>query len=107
LRSSWSKADAGALVLKVAPIGVDPGGSNPEQEIPLPRDLPPGGRLRMVLPADRLPSSWANLSLRIEPSFAGVGAVEVPPELADLKISAGRLTADAAGSVPAAESRTR
>jgi hypothetical protein len=107
LRSNWPKADAGALVLRIVPIGVDPLESGQGREIPLPQDLPPGGRLQMVLPADRLPSSWAKLSLKVEPAFAGVGEVEVPPPMADLRISEERLAPDVAGSRSTAESRTR
>jgi hypothetical protein len=107
LRSNWPKADAGALVLRIVPIGGDTMESSPVREIPLPEDLPPGGRLRLVLRADRLPASWAKLPWKIEPAFAGVGEVEVPPPIADLRISEERLAPDVAGSPPTAESRTR
>ena len=53
----------------------------------MPRDLPPGGRLKITVPADRLPASWADLPLTIEPSFTGVGRREASAQTADLKIA--------------------
>ena len=53
----------------------------------MPQDLPPGGRLKMTVPADRLPSSWANRPLTVEPSFTGVGRREASAQTADLKIA--------------------
>jgi hypothetical protein len=106
LRSDWTKADAGALVLRIAPIGVDPAESTREREIPLPQDLPPGGRLKLVLRSDRLPSSWATLPLKVEPAFASVGELEVPAQTADLQIREEPHSADVAGSRPTIESPT-
>jgi hypothetical protein len=107
MRSNWPKADAGALVLRIVPIGVEPGESGQGREIPLPHDLPPGGELKMVLPADRLPSSWTKLPLQVEPAFATVGQVEVPPGMADLRIAVDRVSPEVAGAQPTGESRTR
>jgi hypothetical protein len=98
LRSQWSKATAGAIVLSIAPVGVDTGESNEPREIPLPRDLAAGDRLTMTVPTDRLPPSWANRPLRVEPSFAQVGHREASPQSADLKISSGGLAAGLAHS---------
>ena len=41
-----------------------PGTVEVAREIPMPQDLPPGGRLKVTVPADRLPPSWASLALR-------------------------------------------
>jgi hypothetical protein len=107
LRSSWPRADAGALVLRVAPLGVGPTKSGGEREIPLPRDLQAGGQLRMALPDDRIPASWSGLPLRVELSFTDVGAVEAAPAVADLKISVIETAPRIAGAHSADEPPTR
>jgi hypothetical protein len=107
LRSSWPRADAGALILRVAPLGGGPIESGNEREIPLPRDLQAGGQLRMALSDDRIPPSWSDLPLRVELSFKDVGAVEAPLASADLKISAVETAARVAGSHSADEPATR
>ena len=61
--------------------------SDPAREISLPEDLPPGGQLNVVIPADRLPAQWVKMRIRIMPTIAGVGEREVAPERADLKLS--------------------
>jgi hypothetical protein len=86
LRSQWIKASDGGLVLRIAPLDGKCGNVEHKWEVPIPRDLPPGGRLKLLVPADRLPSSRANRALEIEPSFTGVGQVEVSADRADLKI---------------------
>jgi hypothetical protein len=98
LRAEWDQASAGAMVLRFVPIRVDGKQAGEAWEIPLPRDLPPGGRVTVRVPADRLPPCWADSSLRVEPSFAQVGHLEAPPEAADLKISLDRLATDVARS---------
>jgi hypothetical protein len=90
LQSRWPRARAGALVLRVAPQGVETAGPNEARELPLPCDLPPGARLNLEVPADRLPPEWADLSLRAEPAFTGVAQAEASSEEADIKIVAGR-----------------
>jgi hypothetical protein len=86
LRSQWITASDGGIVLRFSPTGGDIKAREEFQEVPLPRDLPPGGRLKITVPADRLPSSWANLPLTVEPSFTGVGRREASAQTADLKI---------------------
>ena len=61
--------------------------SDLSREISLPEDLPPGGRLNVVIPTDRLPLRWAKTSVQVVPTVAGVGQREVAPERADLKLS--------------------
>ena len=87
LRSQWLQASDGGIVLKFAPNGGDTGAREEFQEVPLPCDLPPGGRLTITVPADRLPASWAAGPLTIEPSFTGVGRREASAQTADLKIA--------------------
>jgi len=98
LRSQWAQANAGAVVLRFVPIGLDPREPEQDREIPLSRDIPAGASLKVAVPADRLPSTWANLALRVEPSFAGVGHVEASPQTADLKISVDGLATELARS---------
>jgi hypothetical protein len=91
MRSRWPRANAGALVLRVAPQGAVSSEADQAQEIPLPRDLPPGGRLRLDIPPDRLPASWADRVLRVEPAFAGLGAPTESSRNADIKMSVDQL----------------
>jgi len=107
LRSQWAGANAGAIVLRFEPIGLNPREPDPGREIPLPQDLPAGGCLKVAVPADRLPSTWAGLSLRVEPSFARVGHVEASPQAADLKISVDEVATEVARSRAPAEERKR
>jgi len=107
LRSQWAEANAGAIVLRFVPIGLDPREPDPGREIPLPQDLPAGGCLKVAVPADRLPSSWAKLPLQVEPSFVRVGHVEASPRAADLKISVDGLATEVARSRAPAEERKR
>ncbi len=87
LRSQWTRASDGGLVFKISLLDARLGEDEIAREIPLPEDLRPGERMTVLIPTDRLPSSWAGRSLRIEPSFSGVGQVEALAETADLKIS--------------------
>ena len=87
MRSQWIRASDGGIVLRFAPFAANSQTGEMAREIPMPQDLPPGVRLKVTVPADRLPTSWANRALKIEPSFTGVGQVEVVAERADLKIS--------------------
>ena len=81
MRSQWIRASDGGIVLRFSLLEDRlPGQSRIAREIPMPQDLPPGGRLKLTVPADRLPASWANLPLKIEPSFTGVGQAEAPAE---------------------------
>jgi hypothetical protein len=98
LRSQWAQTSAGAIVLKFVPIRQDNKEPDQSWEIPLPRDVPAGGRVAVSVPADRLPPGWANSRLRIEPSFTSVGHFEAPPETADLKIAVDGLAAQVARS---------
>jgi hypothetical protein len=105
LRSRWIRAVDGGIVLSVAPVGADAASVETAREIPLPEDLPPCGRLKITVPTDRLPLSWANLPLRIEPSFTGVGQTEAPPARADLKIAIEGSVAGIARTPQATETR--
>jgi hypothetical protein len=107
MRSNWPKADAGALVLRVVPIGIDSTEPDQGREVPLPQDLPPGGELKMVLATDRFPSSWARVPLKVEPAFASVGQVEVPPGIADLRIAVNPVFPEVAAARATVESRVR
>ena len=57
------------------------------RQISLPEDLPPGKRLHVAIPTDRLPYGWSKTPLQVVPMVAGVGKSEVSPEQADLKLS--------------------
>lgn len=107
LRSRWEKLDAGALVLRIAPAGSIANEADAERELMLPADLPPGGRLTVAVPADRWPSSWAGLPLRVEPTFARVGHREAAPGSADLTIAVDRPAAEIARPHATAEVRSR
>jgi hypothetical protein len=100
LRSRWPKANTGALVLRFTPMGVVATDSDGAREVPLPEDLPPGGRLDVVVPTDRLPWNWANRPLRVEPSFVGLDTIEAPPAMSELRIAADRPAAELARSRP-------
>jgi hypothetical protein len=93
MRTRWAQANAGAIVLRVAPNQLSPGDAQLARELPLPRDLPAGGRLTVAIPEDRLPPGWADRPLVVEPSFSQVGHLATGPETADLKISFDGLTA--------------
>jgi hypothetical protein len=86
LKSDWPQASAGAIVLKIGPIVSGREQVGDAREIPLPGDLPPGGRLTVAVPADRLPPEWSQRALEIEPAFTQVGQIEAAPQSADLKI---------------------
>ena len=113
LRSRWEQAEAGATVLRIAPegagtaagAGADEAGAG--RELPLPADLPPGGRMKLVVPADRWPSNWNGIPLRVGPSFVRVGHREAAAGSADLTITADRPPAEIARPVPADGSRSR
>jgi hypothetical protein len=107
LRSIWLKASDGGIVLSFAPVSGGGGTSEPPRELLLPEDLPPGGRLKVTVPFDRLPPNWASRPLVIEPSFAGVGRNEVAPAKAGLKISIERTTTKIARDRPVSETRSR
>jgi hypothetical protein len=100
LRSRWEKLDAGAMVLRIAPVGAVADAADAGRELPLPADLPPGGRLKLVVPADRWPSSWKDLPLRVLPTFARVGHVEAAAGSADLTIAADRPATEIARPLP-------
>jgi hypothetical protein len=87
LRSQWTGASAGAMVLRFEPADGGARGFALSREIPLPEDLPPGGRLNVVIPTDRLPFRWAKTSVQVVPTVTGVGEREVAQERADLKLS--------------------
>jgi hypothetical protein len=107
LLSPWLKANDGAMVLSCAPVSETGSSGDSAREIPLPQDLAPGERLRFKIPTDRLPPSWANHALRIEPCFTGVGSTTAPPANADLKIVIDETAAGIARKPPATESRVR
>jgi hypothetical protein len=107
LRSQWLRASDGGIVLSCTPVGHDSGATEAAREIPLPEDLPPGGRLTMTIPADRLPSSWANWPLRIEPTFSGVGRTELAAVRADLRIAIERSTTGLARAPKPSSARAR
>jgi hypothetical protein len=87
LRSQWLRASDGGIVFKFSCAGRYPGPAESTREVPLPEDVPPGGRLKVRVPVDRLPASWAGRTLEIEPSFSGLGQAEAPAETADIKLS--------------------
>lgn len=87
LRSQWTRASDGGIVLRFSLLDARPGEAEIAREIPVPEDLAPGGRMTVLIPTDRLPSSWAGRPLRIEPSFSGVGHAEATTATADLKFS--------------------
>jgi len=110
LRSRWAKANAGAFVLRFAPIGRNSrGASIVEREVLLllPADVPPGGRLRVAVPVDRLPASWKDFGVEVVPSFSRVGRREAAPESADIKISLERPSTIATGPRPMGQARAR
>ncbi len=88
LRSAWLRAGDGGMVLKL--VGSSPAANLPvaEWEVPVPEDLPPGGRLTIRLPADRVPGQWSGQTFEIVPSFKGVGHALASKESADIMISA-------------------
>jgi hypothetical protein len=86
LCSEWTGANAGAMVLRFAPEKNNGVESKLAREIFLAEDLPPGGRLNVVIPTDRLPYPWAKSPVQVVPSVAGVGGSEVSAERADLKL---------------------
>ena len=96
MRSQWIRASDGGIVLRFSPFITDRQTGEVMREIPMPQDLPPGVRLKVTVPADRLPTSWANRALKIEPSFTGVGQAEAVAERADLKISIEKRLTDVA-----------
>jgi hypothetical protein len=106
LRSQWAEANAGAAVLRISPAGPESGNPADVREIALPRDLPPGGRLDLAVPVDRLPPDWANRPLQVEPSFARVGHLEASPQAALLKLSSDGPAPEVARSRAAFEERT-
>jgi hypothetical protein len=87
MRSRWPKANAGALVLRVAPLGTGAPEADEFWELPLPEDIPPGGSLRVKLRSDRFPASWAGQTLRVQPAFAGLSPLPESPQRADIKLS--------------------
>jgi hypothetical protein len=87
LRSRWTKASAGAMVLRFEPYGGGALLTDPAREISLPEDLPPGGQLNVVIPTDRLPAQWVKIPMQVLPTIAGVGERLVAPDRADLKLS--------------------
>jgi hypothetical protein len=87
IRSIWPRANDGGLVLRVAPHGADVSDPSNVREIPLPQDLPPGGNLSLALPSDRLPASWANLALDVEPVFTATGQEELSPLRENVRIA--------------------
>jgi hypothetical protein len=103
LKSQWIRASDGGMVLKFALSGTDCGAVDAAREIPMPEDLPPGGCVKLRVPADRLPSSWVGRALTIEPSFSGVGQAEAPAETADLRLSIKQAPSDIAQKPQAAE----
>ena len=107
LRSQWITASDGGIVLKFSPKNGDAKAPTEFQEVPLPKDLAPGARLTLTVPADRLPSSWASLPLTVEASFTGVGAREVSAQTADLKIAIEERPSAIARTRPATEVRDR
>jgi len=107
LRSRWPRANTGGLVLRVWPKGGDPSRAEEAREIPLPEDLPPGGRLKVDLGPNRLPPSWASMTLIAEPALAGVGQGTESPEKANIKISVERQPRDIARLRPRHEARKR
>ena len=107
LRSQWLQASDGGIVLRFAPKDGDTLAREEFQEVPLPRDLPPGGRLKITVPADRLPASWAAGPLTIEPSFTGVGRLEASAQTADLKIAVEESSAAIARTPSAPDVRGR
>ncbi len=107
LRSQWISASDGGIVLKFSPFGGDSLAREEFQAVPLQEDLPPGGRLRLTVAADRLPSSWANQTLTVGPSFTGVGRRNAPAQTADLKIAVEQRSRAIARTPPATEVRDR
>ena len=107
LRSRWERLDAGAMVLRIAPAVAVAGDADAGRELPLPADLPPGGRLQVTVPADRWPSSWKGQAIRVEPTFARVGHREAAPGSADVAIAADRPTAEIARPSAARRRRPR
>jgi hypothetical protein len=87
LRSEWEQAHAGAAVLRIAPTELEPKERDLVLELPLPRDVPPGARMTLTVPDDRLPPGWKNRPLWIAPSFAHVGHVEALVQAAEIKLS--------------------
>ncbi len=87
LRSRWKKAGFGALVLRFTPLAGDSAEPGDGREIPLPYDLPPGGRLSVTIPLDRLPATWCDRPVRVEPSFTGIGRADAPPHAAEIKLA--------------------
>ncbi len=66
------RTSAGSLVLKAQWTLADHSSELLQQTIRLPRDLPPGARIRMVLEPARF-GSEAIAGLRLRPSFLGRG----------------------------------
>jgi hypothetical protein len=100
LRSRWEKLDAGAMVLRIAPAGSVADEADSWRELMLPADLPPGGRLRAVVPADRRPPSWEGRPIRVELTFARVGHREAATAAADVVIAADHPAAQIARPLP-------
>jgi hypothetical protein len=107
LRSRWPRADAGALVLRVMPAGIDPGEPDGAREISLPEDLAPNARLAVSIPADRLPPGWADRPLRVEPAFAGLPCAVAATATADVRISVEARRSPAAAARASEPSQTR
>jgi hypothetical protein len=97
LRSQWTGASAGAMVLRFEPADGGALESALSREIPLPEDLPPGGLQNVVIPTDRLPFRWAKTSVQVVPTVAGVGERKVAPARADLKLSVEQWSTEIAG----------
>ncbi len=87
LRSAWIRACDGGIVLSIVPVDGATGASEAAREFLLPHDLAPGERLTFTIAADRLPPDWASRSLRLEPTFCGVGGTEVVAAKADIRLS--------------------
>jgi hypothetical protein len=107
LRSQWPEASDGGIVLRFSPDVFDELAGHEFQEVPLPRDLAPGDRLKITVPADRLPAGWASLPLTVEPSFARVGGREVSAQTADLKIAVEEASSVIARTPSESEDRKR
>lgn len=79
--------DPGSVYLLVRGFAEGPGGGPLIQEmpIPLPHDLPPGGRVAIELSPDRVIDTFRLTRMTLSPTFDQLGQTLSPPEAADVR----------------------